>query len=160
MMSLPVMCESESGFGFESGFMAFVGWIRIQIQTSKPDSRKIGWIQIRIRIKIQMRHIWIWIHRKDSGFGFGFKFVYSWIQIRNWYLHYTIELHWICRIRIQSSWIRIRIQEKLDGFGFVWIRIRAYWIRIRIRIWDARIRTSLVWSSHEEGMVMCLRILS
>ena len=34
-----------------------------------------------------------------------------------------------------------------DGLGFVWIRIWACWIRIRIRIRDARIRTSLIWTS-------------
>ncbi len=50
---------------------------------------------------------------------------------------------WIrIRIRIRSS--RIRIQEKMGGFGFSWIRIQGCWIRIRIRIRDAWICTSLV----------------
>ncbi len=41
---------------------------------------------------------------------------------------------WIrIRIRIQSSWIRIWIQEKRRGFGFSRIRIPGVWIRTRIR---------------------------
>ncbi len=53
------MCESESGFGFESGFKAFLAGFRFgfRFRPQKGESgfgfKKNGWIRIRIRIQIR-----------------------------------------------------------------------------------------------------------
>ncbi len=129
---VPVMCESESGFGFESGFKPFWAGFGFGFRPWKGE----------------------------SGFGFKKEMVDSYSDSNpdsNFWSPITTLLKktplglcvasWIrIRIRIRSSWIRIRIriQEKRGGFGFSWIRIRGAWIRIRIRVRDAWIRTSLL----------------
>ncbi len=94
---LAVMCES--GFGFESGFKAFLAGFGFGFRPQKGESRsgfkkKMGgslycsWIRIRIRIRAD----WIRIQENRGGFGF------VWIRIRG---------VWI-RIRIRIRDVRIR----------------------------------------------------
>ncbi len=94
------MCESESGFGFESGFKAFLAGFRFGFgfRPQKGESgfgfkkKRVDWIRIRIRIRTDWIRIRIWIQENRGGFGF------VWIRIRGVWIR--------IRIRIQDVQIR------------------------------------------------------
>ena len=121
--------------------------VGIRIRIPIWIQRFLGWIRIRsLKVRIRIR-----IQEKLDGFGFesGFKISGSdhttTIQTRLaafWGLLYPAGFEF----GLEAVGIRIQIQEKRDGFGFSWIRIRGCWIRIGIR--DAWIRTSLLHSRY------------